>query len=75
MPAITINATAAQAARATVALGKSLGLQDNAVPPQPRPATAEELRQWIIGRIRELVTTVETVEQNQAIIIAPFDPT
>ena len=41
MPTISITLTAAQAARAAAALGKAQALKDNAVPPQPRNATAE----------------------------------
>lgn len=79
MPAITITATAAQATRACAALGKAQGLKDNAVPPQPRPATAEELRQFIIGRVRQLVFDVEGKALAEAAVAAaqpaPFDPT
>ena len=78
MPTISITVTAAQAARAAAALGKAQALKDNAVPPQPRNATAEEVRQFMIGRLRQLIIDVEGAEATKAaqaaIVIAPFDP-
>ena len=79
MPTISITVTAAQAARAAAALGKAQALKDNAVPPQPRNATAEEVRQFMIGRLRQLIIDVEGAEASRvaqaAIVIAPFEPT
>ena len=79
MPQITITVTAAQATRAAAALGKAQALKDNADPPQPRNATAEEVRQFMIGRLRQLIIDVEGAEATKAaqaaIVIAPFDPT
>lgn len=75
MPSITINVTAGEATRFQAAVGKALGLVDSQTPPQPRAATAEEARQFLIGKAKELVVNVEGKTAIDAIVVAAFTPT
>lgn len=78
MPSITITATAQQAIRAGAALGIAQNLMDNAEPPQPRSATVEEIQQFLIQRLRQLVVDVEGNAANVArgpVVVPAFDPT
>lgn len=49
MATFTITVTAAQALRIATAFGKVYGLVDNAVPPQPRAATAAEVQAFLLA--------------------------
>ena len=79
MPTITITVTAQQGTRAAAALGKAQSLMDNATPPQPRSATAEEVRLWLIGRLKQLIVDTEGAAAikaaTDAVVLTPFEPT
>ena len=79
MPTISITVTAAQATTFQQDLGIAQGLVDNQTPPQPRAATAEECRQWLIGRAKQLHIDVQGNILNKAaiaaVVIPPFEPT
>ena len=51
MPTITLTVSAAQATRITTALGRDLGLN--------RPATASEVKDWLISQVRHMVEVQE----------------
>ena len=59
MPTFSITYAAGDGTRLAAALGKVHNLVDAQVPPQPRSATAEEVRQWLIGRAKQLIIDVE----------------
>lgn len=67
MPSVTITVTASQATRAAAALGTAQGLG--------RPATAEEVRLFLIGRLKQLVIDVEGTALTKAAIAAVVVPT
>lgn len=78
MPTVTFNLTIAQAQRLAAALGKAHDLKDSAKSPNPRSATAEEVRQFFISRARQLVVDVEGAELQRVAIatatVPAFDP-
>ena len=57
MPTLSITTTAAQAARIQKALGLHLGLTDEEG--VNRPASAAEIREWLVGHIRNIVEAQE----------------
>lgn len=79
MPTFSITYTASAGQRFAAALGKAQSLVDNATPPQPRAATLEECRAFLIGRAKQLVVDVEGAEAEKAardsVVIAPVDMT
>ena len=59
MPSVTLTYHAGDAARFAAALGKAHNLVDAQVPPQPRSATTDECKEWLAGRVRQLIVDVE----------------
>ena len=74
MPTFSITYQAGDGTRLAAAVGKVMGYVDAQTPPQPRSATAEEVRQWIIGRARQLVIDVEGDALTKAAIAAVSVP-
>jgi len=67
MPTLTITLTQPQVDRVTSACGKAWNLLDGQDPPQPRDATENEVRIWLIDQLRGLVHGVERQEALQAV--------
>ena len=73
MATVTIELDAQQILRLRTAFGTYLDLRDGQG--QPRLATSEECRQWMIQRVREIVLAEEKAAAENAIVVDPFDPT
>lgn len=73
MPLLTIDLTAAQAARLAHAVGVILGLRDGSN--QPRDATPAEVKAYVVGELRSRVRGIEEEEARRAISGEPFEPT
>ena len=70
MPSITIDMNPAQVQRAAQAVGVRLNLLDGAR--QPRPATAAELKRYMIAQLRNTVLDEERRASQPPDI--PFEP-
>lgn len=79
MPSMTLNYSAQYGQRVADALGKAWNLKDTQDPPQPRSATAAEVKQFIIGRVQQLVVDIEgaalTKAAVDAVVVPPGDMT
>lgn len=64
MPTLTLTYPAAAAQRFAVALGKAWSLKDNMK--QPRSATADECKLFLIQRAKQLIVDVEGPELEAA---------
>jgi len=78
MPTMTITTTAEQAQRVSAAVGNHLQLVNGSG--QPRNATAEEIRQFVIAELRGIVLRYERKTAEQAAFTTigaatPFEPT
>lgn len=75
---VVITLTGPQALRFAYACGLVKKLVDTQQPPQPRPCTMAEAKQFIIERMRQLVIDVEgsiaAKAAIDAIVIPAFDP-
>ena len=69
MPDITITLTTNQASRTLDAVGKVLDLKDENL--QPRPATTNEARAWLLQTIKN---TVQDQERAAAVAMVVTDP-
>ena len=74
MPSITFTTDAATAQRLATALGKAWNLMDNQVPPQPRDATAAEIKLFGIQAYKRLVNDIEGQALQQAALAAAVPP-
>ena len=59
MPSLTITYPAGDGARFAAALGKMQGLKDTQDPPQDRPATAAECKQFLISQAQAVIRNAE----------------
>ncbi len=73
MPSTTINYTASEGQRIAAAVGLIKNLKD--VNGDPRSATAQECKEFIIERLRQFVLDQERQQAAQAITDIPLDPT
>lgn len=75
----TITITPAEASRLAAAVGERIGAVDAQVPPQPRSATAAEVRQFIVTRMKQLIIDSEgrkmTKSASDAVVVPAFNPT
>ena len=67
MPDFTVTLTAAQAQRVATAFGRYWNLG--------RPATAAEVKQYLIRQMRGIVITQERATQESVITVPDFVPT
>lgn len=74
MPSLTLNYSAAYGQRVARALGKAWNLMDTQDPPQPRAATAAEVKQFLIQRAHQLVVDIEGAELQRAALAAVVVP-
>lgn len=73
---LTITTTAPQAARIATAVGAELGLNTGGQNPVPRDATAAEVKDWVIQKMRECVQGYELRQSVKAVTPpSAFDPT
>ena len=68
MPTMSFTYTSAYGQRVAAALGKAWNLKDTQDPPQPRAATLAEVRDFIRGRVRQLVVDIEGAELTKAAV-------
>jgi hypothetical protein len=67
MAALTITVPDPQVPRVQAAVGRAIGLIDGQNPPQPRDATADEVRQYLVDL---LVQVTRREELRDAVITA-----
>lgn len=74
----TITLTAGEATRIAAAVGKVYGLVDAQVPPQPRSATAAEVKKGLSDVMKQWIQDTEgTTLRKQAVdavVVPAFDP-
>lgn len=73
MPTLTITTTAQQAQRVADSFGKYYSLRD--ANDNQRAATEAEVKQYLVGYMKEIVRSAERKAAADAIADAPFDPT
>ena len=76
MPSTTFTYSAANGQRLLHAVGVALQLKD--AQDQPRDATAQEAKNWLWGRARQLVIDIEGREMEQArgpVVVPDMDAT
>ena len=74
MPTLTLNYSAQYGQRVAAALGKAHNLVDTQDPPQPRSATAAEVKEFIIKRVYQLVVDIEGRDLQAAALAAVVVP-
>ncbi len=79
MASITFTYPAADATRYANCIGDLMGLKDNQTPPQPRAATATEVKQYFIGYFKRLLIDYEGAKLNKialdAVVVPSIDIT
>ncbi len=79
MASMTFTYPTADATRYANALGDILQLKDNQTPPQPRAATAAEVKTYFIGYFKQLLIDYEGAKLNRAalaaVVVPPIDLT
>jgi hypothetical protein len=66
MPDIVFSLTVPQAQRLATAFGARQGLG--------RDATLAEIKQWLLGHLKEMVRSQEKAVSEAMIVIPPFEP-
>ncbi len=75
MASMTFNYPASDATRYATCIGELMGLKDSQTPPQPRAATATEVKQYFIGYFKRLLIDYEGAKLNKIALDAVVVPT
>ncbi len=74
MASMTFNYPASDATRYATCVGELMGLKDLQTPPQPRAATATEVKQYFIGYFKQLLIDFEGAKLKNAAVAAAVVP-